>query len=58
MDRYPDLESWRRSLAMANPGSAMMTREEGMALIAELQEAEDRLRRLRYELRKLLDDEP
>jgi hypothetical protein len=42
---------------MANPMSEVMTREEGMALIAELQEAEQRLRRFRYELRKLLEDE-
>jgi hypothetical protein len=42
---------------MANPGSPMMTREEGMALIAEVQDVGRQLWKLRYELRKLLDDE-
>lgn len=42
---------------MANPGSEMMTREEGIALISEVQEVRDRLTRLRYELRRLLEDE-
>jgi hypothetical protein len=37
--------------------SMVLDREDAMALISELQEAERRLRALRYELRKLLEDE-
>ena len=57
MDRLSVLESWRRSLGMANPNSPALTREEGMALIAEVQQVRRQLWRLRYELRRLLDDE-
>lgn len=56
MDRSSELESWRRSIAMANPRSPALDREEAMKLLAELQEAERRLRRLRDALRQLLDE--
>ena len=56
MDRLSELESWRRTLGMANSGSSMMSREEGMALIAELQDAERRLWMLKHELRRLLEE--
>jgi vacuolar-type H+-ATPase subunit D/Vma8 len=55
VDRSSELEAWRRSIAMANPGSPMLEREEAMLLIAEVQEVRERLARLKYELRKVLD---
>jgi hypothetical protein len=39
MDRYYELEDWRRSIVMLPPGSAALDREEAVRLIAELQEA-------------------
>jgi hypothetical protein len=47
-----ELETQHRQ---ANPGSDMMTREEGMALIAEVQKVRRQLWRLRYELRRVLE---
>ncbi len=47
MDRFYELENWRRSLVMLPPGSLALDREDAVALIAELQEAEGRLRGLR-----------
>ena len=40
MDRFYELENWRRSLVMLPPGSLALDREDAVALIAELQEAE------------------
>jgi len=54
MDRYYELENWRRSLVMLPPGSLALDREDAVALIAELQEAEGRLRGLRDALKLLL----
>jgi hypothetical protein len=56
MDRVSELEAWRRSIAMANPQSAALTREEAMALLRELQEVEQRLWALKRELRRLADE--
>jgi hypothetical protein len=39
MDRYYELEDWRRSIVMLPPGSAALDREEAVRLIAELQDA-------------------
>jgi hypothetical protein len=49
MDRYYELENWRRSIVMLPPGSAALDREEAVRLIAELQAA---LRSLRDALRQ------
>jgi hypothetical protein len=57
MDRYSELESMRRSIAMANPQSMALDGEEAMSLIAELQESERELRTLRVGLHLLLTDE-
>lgn len=54
-DRH-DLEHLRRSIAMLGPESPALTREEAMRLLAELQETERSLRRLRAGLRRLLED--
>jgi hypothetical protein len=54
MDRFHELENWRRSLVMLPPGSLALDREDAVALIAELQEAEGRLRGLRDALKMLL----
>jgi len=54
MDRFYELENWRRSLVMLPPGSLALDREDAVALIAELQEAEGRLRGLRDALKLLL----
>lgn len=47
MDRYYELEGWRRSIVMLPPGSQALDREEAVRLIAELQEAPRSLRALR-----------
>jgi len=57
MDRPSELESMRRSIAMLKPRASALDREEAMALLAELQEVERRLKRLRDGLRSLLHDE-
>jgi hypothetical protein len=57
VDRYSELEDLRRSLAMLLPGSAALDREEAMALIAELQGVEERLRRLRDGVARVLREE-
>jgi len=54
MNRFHELESWRRSLVMLPPGSLALDREDAVALIAELQEAEGQLRGLRDALKLLL----
>ncbi len=56
MDRYSELESMRRSIAMANPWSMALDREQAMSLIAELQNAVSRLRTLKSELQRLADN--
>jgi len=52
--RSHELEDLRRSIAMLQPRTKVLTREEAMALIAELQEAMGRLNRLREDLNELL----
>jgi len=56
MDRPYQLESLRRSLAMLSPGVAGLKREDALRLIEELQVAEDRLERLKAELRRLAEE--
>jgi hypothetical protein len=56
MDRLSELESMRRSIAMLNPRTSALDREEAMALLGELQDVERKLLTLRRELRRLLDD--
>jgi hypothetical protein len=56
MDRRSELEHVRRSLAMAQPRSMAMTREDAMAILTELSEAQAKLDRLRQALRLLADD--
>ncbi len=56
VDRRYELENKRRSLAMLSPQAPSgLTREEAIALIEEVQAAEDRLRALRAELRRLAE---
>jgi hypothetical protein len=57
MDRLHELESLRRSIAMANPRSPALDREAAMSLISELQDAERQLRDLREGLKQLLSDQ-
>ncbi len=56
MDRFSELESMRRSIAMLNPRASALDREEAMALLQELQDVDRRLRTLRDGLRRLLDE--
>ena len=56
MDRAYELENWRRSIVMLPPGSHALDREDAVALIAELQESERRLRALRDALRQVMAD--
>jgi hypothetical protein len=53
-----DLERVRRSLAMLPPGAkdTVLSREEAMAMVAELAEVKSRLERLRDGLRNVLDE--
>jgi hypothetical protein len=57
MDRFHELEDLRRSLAMAPPGSLTVSREDGMRLMAELQGLEERLRRLRDGIERVLAED-
>ena len=54
VDRFSELENLRRSIAMLPPRAAALDREAAMALIVELTDAGDRLRRLRDGLSALL----
>jgi len=55
---FEDLERFRRSVVMLEPGAMTLRREEAANLIAELQATERELRRLRegLGLRDLLDE--
>ena len=58
MERFHELEDLRRSLAMLPPGStANLTREEAMQLLSELQGLDERLRRLRAGLERVLSED-
>jgi hypothetical protein len=55
--RYYDIENLRRSIAMLRPGTpAGLSREDAMALLAELEEVKVRPERLRDGLRRLVDE--
>jgi hypothetical protein len=47
----------RRSIAMLQPGTKALSREDAMKLIAELQDLEVRLKRLKVGLQRLVDEE-
>jgi hypothetical protein len=53
VDRRHELIILTRSIAMLTPGVAALDREQALMLLAELQDVERRLRRLRGELRRL-----
>lgn len=57
MDYRPRLEDLRRSIAMLPPQAPALDREKAMALLAELQAMEERLRRMRDGLERLLDED-
>jgi hypothetical protein len=50
------VEQLRRSIAMLQPGSLAMTREDAMRLLTELGDVQARLDRLRRGLRALLNE--
>ena len=54
MDRLHELERMRRSIAMLEPGTKALSREDAMRLIAELQDLERRMRSLREALTGVL----
>jgi hypothetical protein len=54
VDRLHELEALRRSLAMLPPRSAGLNREEAMRIIAETQDLERRLKRLKDGLQQLV----
>ena len=56
MDRLHELERMRRSIAMLQPGSKALSREDAMKLISELQDLEVRLKRLKVGLQRLVDE--
>jgi hypothetical protein len=47
----------RRSIAMLQPGTKALSREDAMRLIAELQDVEGRLKRLKVGLQRLVDED-
>ena len=51
------IERLRRSIAMLQPGSMAMKREDAMRLLGELGDVQGRLDHLRAGLRALLDDD-
>jgi hypothetical protein len=57
VDRLHELERMRRSIAMLQPGTKALSREDAMRLIAELQDVEGRLKRLKVGLQRLVDDD-
>jgi hypothetical protein len=57
MDRLRELEGLRRSIAMLQPQAMALDREKAMRLIRELEEAEERLKRLRSGLARLLAED-
>jgi hypothetical protein len=57
MDRLHELERMRRSIAMLQPGTMALSREDAMRLIAELQDLERRMRALRDALRDVIRDQ-
>jgi hypothetical protein len=57
VDRLHELERMRRSIAMLQPGTKALSREDAMKLIAELQDLEVRLKRLKVGLQRLVDEE-
>jgi hypothetical protein len=57
VDRRHELENLGRSTVMLHPDQMALPREEAIHLIAELQDAIGRLRRLRAGLVALLGDE-
>jgi hypothetical protein len=52
-----EIEQLRRSIAMLQPGSLAMKREDAMQLLGDLGEVQGRLDHLRNGLRALLGDE-
>jgi hypothetical protein len=56
VDRAYELENLRRSIVMLPPGSQALSREDAVALIAELQEAEGKLRALRAAVRQVMGE--
>jgi hypothetical protein len=57
MHRAIELENLRRSIVMLPPGSQALSREDAVALIAELQETGRRLRALRDALRQVMAED-
>jgi hypothetical protein len=57
VDRLHELERMRRSIAMLQPGTKALSREDAMKLIAELQDVEGRLKRLKVGLQRLVDED-
>jgi len=51
-DRNDQFQLLRRSVAMLVPGAQALSREEALRLLSELGEVEQRLARLRAELRR------
>jgi hypothetical protein len=56
MERQYELESLRRSVAVLRVGAPALDREEAMVLVRELPNLEERIRRLRDGMQRLLDD--
>ena len=57
MDRLRELEGLRRSIGMLQPQVMALSREKAMKLIRELEEAEERLKRLRTGLARMLAED-
>ena len=55
MVRLHELERMRRSIAVLQPGTKALSREDAMKLIAELQEVQRGMRDLRPALEGVLD---
>jgi len=52
-----ELERLRRSIGMLSPASASgLSREQALQVLRDLQQADERLRELRRELRRLAED--
>jgi hypothetical protein len=57
MDRLHELERMRRSIAMLQPSTMALDREEAMRLISEIQDLERRMGALREALTGVLENQ-
>jgi hypothetical protein len=56
VERRYELDNLRRSLAMLTPGAQALRREDAIELVTELEQTQERLRRLIDDLRRIAEE--